>query len=686
MRQRHLVLDLLVIALALTANATSAQGWEADRRLTWSDGHSETSINFARSVAADDRGRVHVTWADERDGNREIYYQRSIDGGVEWGPPIRLTKDAAASVNPSIAAEANFVHVAWWDDRDGSPKVYVRSSRDAGATWGAKRRISQSPGAAFPSIAVQGSRVFVVYVDVSVGHAEVYFTRSLDQGNSWATPVRLSALPWSSYTPTVAASGGNVYVAWTDTRVAMTVDTLEEEYFRHSADGGITWDLEVRLTRALGNSWAPSLAAQGEEVGIAWFDDRSGDWEIYFKRSTDGGLTWSVDRRLTRSAGPSLRPSLARYGSALHLAYWDHRDGDEEIYWLTSPDRGKSWSAPQRLTVNAASSVRPSVAAAASGVHIVWTDERDGDSEVYYKRLPGSAVRVGNGRIAFTGEVGGSEQVFTVNADGGDERQLTFEGANQYPAWSKDGSRLAFSSNRTGDWKIWVMEADGSRPHALTAAVPGGHFVPDWSHDGARLAFASIQPAEGRPDIWTIRADGSGARRLTFSGVGTFGSLHPSWSPSDERIYFGSGAGGDFQVWGMYSDGQGQEQKTAGLGPGYPQANVPAFAPRGERFAFWSGIEGQYGEIWTLDLAEPTGPRRLTDTSDPHSSDNPSWSPDGAWILFDSNRSGATDIWVMAADGSGARPLFSGSGQTSWQPVTGGVGGIVGPHGFRDMP
>ncbi len=380
------------IAPSLLAASLAAQAWEPDRRLTRNDAASETSINFARSVAADKRGRVHAAWVDERDGNREIYYQRSIDGGLSWGPSTRLTVDPALSSNPSIAAKGDRVHVAWWDTRSGAAQVYTKRSLDGGATWEVDRQVVASPGGgAYPSLALAGNRVHIVYGDVRDGQAEVYTTRSLDRGVTWEEPVRLSALPWASYTPTVAAAGQDVYVAWTDTRDAMTTDRFEEEYFRHSPDGGDTWEAEVRLTHDPANSWAPSLAAHRSEVWVTWFDERGGDWEIYFKSSTDRGDTWSPDRRLTESAGASVRPSLARRRSALHITFWDTRDGNEMIYWLTSPDRGANWDDPVRLTDGP--SVAPSVAAAKSGVHVVWTDGRDGNPEIYYRRRPGNPVR-----------------------------------------------------------------------------------------------------------------------------------------------------------------------------------------------------------------------------------------------------------------------------------------------------
>jgi Tol biopolymer transport system component len=288
---------------------------------------------------------------------------------------------------------------------------------------------------------------------------------------------------------------------------------------------------------------------------------------------------------------------------------------------------------------------------------------------------------VGNGRIAFAqgslpgGE--GAQQIFTMNPDGSDRRQLTFGGDNIYPAWSKDGTRLAFSSDRTGVHEIWTMNPDGSDVHQIShggSAGALGAFVPEWSYDGTRIAYTYVDPGAFGPEVWVMNADGSDARRLTAtpqSPNGPTWSLQPTWEPGDQRIYYASTSGGDSQIWGMFADGQGQDQKTDGLGAGYPQANAPQFSRDGT-LAFWSGLETQYGEVWKVRFSSPPlGPVRLTETPDPLNSDNPAWSPDGSKITFDSSLQGnGVSIWIMNADGSGPQLLVPNtSGRAAWQPV-----------------
>ncbi len=244
--------------------------WDFDHRLTHDPAISQLSYHFTKSIAADETGKVHIVWYDTRDGDPQIYYKRSMNHGAAWGPDVRLSDDPGPKEQPAIAISASSVYVVWHDLRDGSMDVYLKRSLDAGGTWGPDVKLSHGSGdSMYPSVAVSGSHVHVVFADDRDGRIQVYYTRSIDRGASWTPEVRLSDLPFDSWTPSVAASGGSVYVAWTDTR-----DGNEEEYFKRSMDGGMTWDPDTRLTNDVANSWAPVIAASGTTVHFAWFTQK----------------------------------------------------------------------------------------------------------------------------------------------------------------------------------------------------------------------------------------------------------------------------------------------------------------------------------------------------------------------------------------------------------------------------
>jgi hypothetical protein len=124
-------------------------------------------------------------------------------------------------------------------------------------------------------------------------------------------------------------------------------------------------------------------------VHVVWFDERDGNSEIYYKRSTDAGASWGADTRLTNNSANSFSPSVSVSGQVVHVVWSDNREGNNnEIYYKRSTDGGVSWGADTRLTNNSANSSYPSVSVSGQVVHVVWYDERDGNSEIYYKRDP----------------------------------------------------------------------------------------------------------------------------------------------------------------------------------------------------------------------------------------------------------------------------------------------------------
>jgi hypothetical protein len=113
-------------------------------------------------------------------------------------------------------------------------------------------------------------------------------------------------------------------------------------------------------------------------------------WEIYYKRSIDGGATWAADTRVTNAPGLSQRPSVAVSGSQVYVVWFDGRGGDLQVFSKHSPDGGVTWEPDLQLSSATGNplgeSMHPSIAVGSGGVHVVWYDLRDGNAEIYYKR------------------------------------------------------------------------------------------------------------------------------------------------------------------------------------------------------------------------------------------------------------------------------------------------------------
>ena len=445
---------LIYVLMFLTFAGLASAQWQPDVQLTNDTATSWTSYNYAWCIAASGNV-VHTVWYDNRDGNWEIYYKRSTNGGTNWGADTRLTNNTADSGPPSIAVSGSLVHIVWFDKRDGNFEIYYKRSTDSGTTWEADTRLTSASSSENPSIAVSGS---LVHVSWRARHStwEVYYKRSTDGGLTWGADTQMTNNTTHSYAPSIAVSGFLVYIVW-----YYFIDNSYEIYYKRSTDGGINWGAAIRLTNNAGGSIYPSIAVSGSLVNVVWQESRDGTFpEIYYKRSTDGGLTWGADTRLTYNPAWSVRPSIAVSSSLVHVVWYDERDGNDEVYYKRSTDGGVTWEADTRLTSASAESLAPSIAVSGLFVHVVWCDERYGNKDIYYKRNP-------------TGNVG----IKNIST----EVPSSFSLEQNYPNPFNPSTNIKFAIPRASSVRISVFDATGREVEVLmNEALHAGTYQTDW--------------------------------------------------------------------------------------------------------------------------------------------------------------------------------------------------------------
>lgn len=269
------------------------------------------------------------------------------------------------------------------------------------------------------------------------------------------------------------------------------------------------------------------------------------------------------------------------------------------------------------------------------------------------------------GGIAFESERDGNVDVFVIQPDGSGERRLTSHPAGDgAPSWSPDGTWIAFVSNRSGNTDIFVIRAD--RPEGpdnvavqLTTS-PGEDLWPQWSPDGTRIAFYSTRDS-GNREIYVMNADGTAQTRLTTDAAA---DRSPTWSPDGLRIAFSSERSGGRRIFVMNADGS----NPVDLG-GVGFNDHPSWSPDGSQIAFISDRDLTLTfDVYVMN-ADGTSPTRLTtQAGDDVVAINP-WSPDGRRLVFWSNRTGTSQLYVMNRDGSAAQAITahpSGAAAPSW--------------------
>lgn len=378
---------IIIIFFSLNVSVVFSQ-WLPEIRLTNDPAQSYTTAH-SRCIGAFGN-YVHVVWFDERIGNREIFYKRSTDGGITWSSDIRLTFDPNDSFDPSISVDGNNVYVTWTDERDGNYEIYFKNSSDNGLTWGSDRRVTNNNSISYASsISVLNSYIYIVSQDNRDGNAEIYFNKSTNSGITWIE-TRLTYNSADSFDPSVSSSSNTISVSWTDRRDGFN----GEIYYKRSSDGGITWDDDFRLVNDPAFSGHSSIISLNSYVFIVWDDNRYGanNYDIFFKRSTDSGISWSSDTRLTTHPNLSLYPCVTSSGSRVHVVWEDNRNGKNDIYYINSFDNGQTWLNEIQLTYDQEYSYLPSISVSNSMIHVVFEDDRNINLEIYYKRNPNGSI------------------------------------------------------------------------------------------------------------------------------------------------------------------------------------------------------------------------------------------------------------------------------------------------------
>ncbi len=280
-------------------------------------------------------------------------------------------------------------------------------------------------------------------------------------------------------------------------------------------------------------------------------------------------------------------------------------------------------------------------------------------SGTYLTPAPAATPDTGGDWIAFSSNRTGNYDVFVMRPDGTDQRNLTQHPAKDGdPSWSPDRRYIAFDSDRGGDADIYLLDlGSGVNPPNVFEAIrgPGDQIHPQWAPDGERIAYVSNE--DGDWEIFVSHFSGTDKRQLTHN---TAWDSFPTWSPDGREIVFTSARDGNYELYAVDVSSGAERRLTY-----HPASDAfPAYAPDGSRIAFISARTGLL-EVYVADPrnVEQTLIRLTDSTSAPEANRYPDWSPDGAWIAFTSWRDGQAEIYIVGANGQYVKRLTNSAGE-----------------------
>ena len=405
---------------------------------TWNHPTERSTQNVAAC-----NGKVHVAWfnSDTWSYYGRLYYRRSVDGGRTWEPKVVLAGPRDFGQELWVECSGDTVVIAYEVDAGGgNVDIKYRVSEDGGATWGPE----QSPITSYtsynqeaPSVALNGPVMHLAWADnrpvFLISFYNVYYKRSSNLGSSW-TSDDLQDLSDSPIIKVDPARPSNIHLWF------MTYNTTEKRAkYRRSTDGGATWSSTVDMSgrNAGGSSFYSrpigSMDVYDNVIYYMWVDERSGNKEVMYKRSLDGGSTWLGPSNLSGTPTKSWNPFVKAAPTGEARLYWmDSLDGDWEIVCKITTNWGNSWSSLQRLTDNSAHDGAVSVAYDDGYWHIVWSSDVSGNYEVYYATDP-CPTGEGDDLSVSEGERTGREEVLVSG------NRLSLVGEGRYEIYAYDG-------------------------------------------------------------------------------------------------------------------------------------------------------------------------------------------------------------------------------------------------------
>jgi Tol biopolymer transport system component/DNA-binding winged helix-turn-helix (wHTH) protein len=453
--------------------------------LASADGSNEIKLPFSAG---------NLDWS--RDGSKIVYQAGRPNADiflytVENGNVQPVVSSPAFDSDPALSPDGN--KIAFVSDRDGNFEIYIQNLDGSEL-----RRLTEHPAHdSFPAFSPDGTQI-VFNSDRENDSFDVYLMNVDGSGLRRLTNQKSN----ETISPGCWSADGTTLYLLSDQNGKDNIFSMEVEPFA---------PVEI-LTDSSRDLRLPNYSPDGNKIVYELSSETSGEIMVY---EVESKLTASILKTETSGTFPAISPD----GGS--IVFQNRVEGNMEICVMKSDG-----SAVKNLTNNPSRDTMP--AWSPDGEHIVFTSNRDGNYDLM--------------------------QVYVMNADGSNQHRIYYSNAmSQRPTWSPDGRQIIFANDkedgRSGNFEIFAIEPETTEPEKRLTFRRRYDVAPAFSPDGSRIAF--ISNIDGNWEIYLMRSDGSNVIRLTRDAAE---DTDPAWSPDGKRIIFSSNRTGRFGIYEMSID------------------------------------------------------------------------------------------------------------------------------------
>ena len=720
----------------------TGQTWSREERITLTFNESSQP-----AIACDAR-KVQVVWREKSENISQIYYKKW--DGKSWTNDILLSEDQKNAKRPDIAITTimpdSYLYVVWENTNEqGKSSAYLTRSINNGETFSETQTLADGKWETKePAVWCGARNAYITWIDKREGFWSVFFRRLGENQNS--SEIKLSSI-FNCSSPSIGGIEPNVYVTW---QCLEELSVYRNIYASYSKNHGNEWSKASRVTYGEAESILPkvivSRTTSSDINPSAWFfwqDGRNGDWEIFYSTMIDGKI--SDAESLISSDNPLIMPDAITTSGQIHL-FWTNivSDLESNLFYVrrdtVPPDRpgvpshfdltaNLGYDDDKKITFmwkspNATDIAKYNIYASTDDGEFVFVGDTAktfydlaGESNKTYRIYVSAVDEVGN--ISLPSEIsqkvicdadppnlmihsprsystimGEVPIIISVNDNNLLESNVEY-GMSVFPStWLNlagpfkmelDRERIMLwdTSNLKGRYVLRVTASDKAGNESKSEAIVDidqpkpisislGDFSqitlpdlnwdyvsPSWSPNSDRIVYCSDEG--GTEDLWLMSPDGTNRTRLTRDAAI---ERKPAWSPAGDMIVYQSMIANpqpskeeEWKLWVINSNGSNPKQITFGEG----SHTNPSWSPDGSAIVFDTNIDGD-SEIWLITninrvlSGEQPQARKLTNNR--WDDKNPKWSPDGSTIIYQSNGKGSWDIYEMEADGGNPKPLI----------------------------